>query len=79
MPKQNRNHRKIEKALQEKGYTFFEALWEPIGKGPEMCGPSGGWSVIYNDDGDVLVDHIFGYNIAEVMEQIAKLPLVSQK
>jgi hypothetical protein len=77
-PKGERNKRKIEKALETKGYKLMDAIWEPVGGNIEMVGRSGGWTIIYKELGEELLDHIFGYSIGEVFEYIDKLPTMSE-
>jgi hypothetical protein len=62
--------KKIEKALSEWGMYPVKIRWEPIGKGMEMCGPSGGWFV---EAADPIVDKLYiflGYSIDELLFNI---------
>ena len=84
----SKNTEKITKALEAKGYAVEEIDWEPIGSAPIMEGPSGGWYVSFDlPDGDIEYEEcpnpndflILGYNIQEVLEEIAKLPTLKVK
>lgn len=36
---------KLEKAAKASGIEFTTIIWEPLTRGPEMCGPEGGWII----------------------------------
>lgn len=69
----NRNQKRIEKSLIEKGHKMVKALWEPVGGNVEMIGREGGWTVEI-DGSPFANDYIFGYSVNEVIENINKLP-----
>jgi len=83
----SKNTEKITKVLNAKGYVVEEIFWEPIGGAPIMEGPSGGWYVDFDvPDDDVEYEEypygsyvVLGYNIQEVLDEIAKLPTLRVK
>ncbi len=75
----SRSKEKIRKAIEAKGWTILELDWEPIGPAMEKCGPDGGWSIMIEKevpDKPYEFEHLMGYNIGEIMDQIAKLKSV---
>lgn len=65
-----RRQMQIARALANKGYSITSMEWSPIGGMVEMQGREGGWFV-FADPGDRFVG---GFNVAEVLAQIADLP-----
>lgn len=41
----SRNEKRIRDVLAEFGFRVKSIVWEPVRRGAEMCGPSGGWWV----------------------------------
>jgi len=76
-----RNLKKIAQALAAKGYTMDaeEARWEPLTGPYEMSGYDGGWYIPFEPCTPLGDYDVFGYNIAEVMEMIAKLPALDSQ
>ncbi len=62
----------IERAVRDLGYEIVELGWEPIGRGAEKEGPSGGWWGRVTPDpsppGSSGMDWIAGYSWQEVVE-----------
>ena len=65
----SRNKGKIEKALKDAGIPFKRVEWHIITKGPEMCGPEGGWVLV--DTNGCTVDWL-GYNVKWALETVAE-------
>lgn len=74
---------KIANSLLEKGYFPKAIIWNPVRRGPEMCGPEGGWYVeVYgkrvDEDGDrEFIDVVCAYSVDEMLEEIRRLPQLS--
>ncbi len=74
------NHYKIKEALDRKGYAPIHIEYVRPFAHPEMCGMVGGWTVIFEPDGyfdkpkNLYSTILAGYNIAQILDQIDKLP-----
>lgn len=62
----SRNEKRIRDAIAAVGGTCKSVTWEPVGRGAEMCGPSGGWLV----DGFEPI----GYSTEQALAYIAEFP-----
>lgn len=69
----SRNRDLIEAALREAKIQFHAVEWHPIRRGPEMCGPEGGWVLV--DKYGQTVDWL-GYNttfaLGEICERVER-------
>lgn len=60
----SKNQSMIRKAAEGVGLEVKELYWEPIGPALEMCGNSGGWTLITNKG------VTRGYNAQEVLDAL---------
>lgn len=82
----SKNTDKIRKALTAKGYVVGDLDWSPISSAMIMSGPEGGWYVTFDvPDNDVEYEEynpfgytIMGYNVQEVLDEIATLPILKE-
>lgn len=65
---ESRNQLKLKRKLEELGHTNVEVWYEPVRRGPEMCGPEGG--VFFCSEQEMLMP--LGYNYEQARQFVEK-------